>query len=45
VFTIGEVLARSKKSNRIRATWSHPIGAEEDFLHFANSEISQRQPI
>jgi len=37
------MLARSRISNRIRATWSHPIGAEADFQHFTDSEIFSYQ--
>jgi len=34
-----EVLAKFRKFKRIKDTWSNPIGAEADFVHFANSEI------
>jgi len=38
-FAISEVTSELQEVKWIRATWSHLIGAEADFQHFADSEI------
>jgi len=42
-FAISEVISELQEFKWIRATWSHLIGAEADFQHFADSEIFSYQ--